>query len=123
MNSYPKRQSVVKIENSRREPGKDFLNRLQQSQYLGEIPTEKQREMHMLNGDKFGYPQCCVDHFCMSTYYPPDYHIFNGKENRSGFVPCPDCREKILQGKATLSSLIEYNIRSKRARQFVEVWK
>lgn len=123
MNKYSKRQSIVKINHTPHEPGKDFLNRLQKSQYSGEVPTEKEKEIWMLNGDKFGYPQCCVDHFCLTTYYPPGYHIVNGKENRSGFVPCPDCRQKLVKGEVTLSDLIDYSIRSKRADKFVEVWK
>lgn len=46
-------------------------------------------------GRKYGYPECCIQHFCIAfdTIYELKYNsIFI--ENGSGYVPCPDCAKK-----------------------------
>lgn len=42
-------------------------------------------------GDYYGYPACCVEHFCNTTGTTTPSH-FDG----TGFVPCPTCEERSM---------------------------
>ena len=60
----------------------------------------------------YGYPECCISEFIQ---------IKPNKRTRaqrmaqriykySGFIPCHDCSNKILEGKETFESLIKHRI-------------
>jgi hypothetical protein len=54
-------------------------------------------------GKYYGYPVCCIKSFLTT------FEITEAQESvheGHGFLPCPECSQKILEGKATLESLI-----------------
>lgn len=45
-------------------------------------------------GNSFGYPKCCIEHFC-ATEFTAQLEYYQGSVfDGSGFVPCPECNEK-----------------------------
>lgn len=56
-------------------------------------------------GVYFGYPKCCIKDFCTRGYKMTKEQEEVNKN--LGFVPCPSCSKKILEGKETLESLIK----------------
>lgn len=56
-------------------------------------------------GKYYGYPQCCIDSFyrTMGALGNPQ-----GAEagNFTGFIPCPTCANKVLNGQKKLKDLI-----------------
>jgi hypothetical protein len=63
-------------------------------------------------GIYYGYPVCCIIDFCKKGYKMTEEQKLVHKNN--GFVPCPECSKMILNGEATLRSLIKNRKCSKR---------
>lgn len=61
------------------------------------------------NGLYFGYPKCCIEDFVNRFPEPPPVER-REIHNFKGFIPCKECCDKILSGKATLESLITNRI-------------
>lgn len=55
-------------------------------------------------GNYFGYPECCINAFVA------DLQSGNSpaarKLDNSGFIPCAECRQKIISNQAAISDLI-----------------
>ncbi|MGN6437243.1 MAG: hypothetical protein ACTHMM_11945 [Agriterribacter sp.] len=61
----------------------------------------------------FGYPVCCIEAFCSKDTLVTVLTFAQKRTHRdTGFIPCPACARKILQGQATLESLITNRISS-----------
>jgi hypothetical protein len=58
-----------------------------------------------LAGKFYGYPSCCIKSF-ISTSIPNRTASQLLVHNGSGFIPCPECAEKIIMGQTTLEQLI-----------------
>lgn len=97
------------------------------------IPTKEQaikelqdqwREENYEPGIMFGYPECCVNQFCLDhpmllDWLPKtderiqkdklrfDVSWLNDGKDYTGFFPCDDCAQKIKEGHITLESLID----------------
>lgn len=59
----------------------------------------------VINGLYFGYPKCCIIHFCTRKTWDLSVKqraVIDG----NGFIPCERCSKKILKGDATIESLI-----------------
>ena len=56
-------------------------------------------------GKHYGYPDCCIVDFCM-THWTARTINQEKVHNNQGFVPCPNCADKIVEGKAKIEDLI-----------------
>ncbi len=74
------------------------------------------------NGIRFGYPACCIEAFCSLSPRVANYDLFPEGYNRSGFIPCTKCRQKILRGETTLEGLIDYKTRDPKEGRFIPCW-
>jgi hypothetical protein len=54
------------------------------------------------SGEYYGYPPCCIKSFD-STFPRPTNYIPN---NRTGFLPCVKCSNRVLNGEITIADLI-----------------
>lgn len=56
-------------------------------------------------GTHFGYPQCCINSFWKTRGALGNK---KGAEagNYTGFIPCPQCAERVLSGEVRLEELI-----------------
>lgn len=55
-------------------------------------------------GKYYGYPECCIEHFCKNTQSTDEQkRVSKGY----GFIPCPSCTEKIIKGDIKLENLIK----------------
>ena len=59
-------------------------------------------------GIYYGYPKCCIVDFCTRGFKMTKEQ--NEVHKNIGFVPCPKCSKKIIDGKATLKSLIKKRV-------------
>jgi hypothetical protein len=71
------------------------------------IPEDTKKKWAEM-GLYFGYPDCCIKDFCERGYKTTKEQ--QAVHNNYGFVPCPKCSQKILNGKETLESLIKNRI-------------
>lgn len=58
-------------------------------------------------GKYYGYPDCCIKSFCKGHSYSKKQIMVH---NSSGFIPCKKHAQQILDGKITLSDLIQNRI-------------
>ena len=81
-------------------------------------------------GKALGYPDCCIREFCQQ---PPQLlegkkptkddirrlkaSYINGKF--TGFIPCKEHAKQILQGKITLASLVDNDVRRNNKEYFI----
>jgi len=59
------------------------------------------------NGEYFGYPKCCIDHFILGNYKLKEQILLLEKIDSKGFLPCPSCSLKILNNEISIESLIQ----------------
>jgi hypothetical protein len=59
------------------------------------------------NGEYFGYPKCCIDHFILGKYKSEEQILLLKKIDTKGFLPCPSCSLKILYNEITIDFLIK----------------
>ena len=57
-------------------------------------------------GEWFGYPRCCIDYFLISAGAMLNDEGAEAGMN-TGFIPCPNCAKKVLDGKIKLGDLIK----------------
>ena len=62
-------------------------------------------------GKLFGYPQCCIDSFCLDKRQREPIRTIASK--KTGFIPCMKQAEQITNGEITLESLITNRLHSK----------
>lgn len=55
-------------------------------------------------GEYYGYPKCCIEHFCSNIIKTDEQKIVAKSQ---GFIPCPDCTKRILDGEIKLEDLIK----------------
>lgn len=77
---------------------------MSERRYISEI-----KMMHwVIFGTYYGYPKCCMEDFCTRGY---DITPEQDKVHKHlGFVPCPKCSKKIVNGKTTIRELIKNRI-------------
>jgi DNA-directed RNA polymerase subunit M/transcription elongation factor TFIIS len=65
-------------------------------------------------GNYYGYPTCCIAHFVKHRLLPimpaPLTSTQNILHSNTGFIPCPDCADKLIKENKELSSLISRRI-------------
>ena len=66
------------------------------------------KKLWIENGIYYGYPKCCIVDFCVRGYKMTKEQ--EQVHKNIGFVPCPKCSKKIVDGKATLKSLIKKRV-------------
>ena len=66
------------------------------------------KELWIEKGHYFGYPECCIENFCTRGFELTDEQEMVHKN--SGFIPCPECSKKIINGQKTLKSLIKNRV-------------
>ena len=59
------------------------------------------------NGEYFGYPKCCIDHFILGKYKSEEQILLLKKIDSKGFLPCPSCSLRILNNEILIESLIQ----------------
>lgn len=61
-------------------------------------------------GNRFGYPQCCIDAFVHRNIDDDNVILPNRIQirvaNKKGFIPCSYCCWKVLSGQCKLEDLI-----------------
>jgi len=60
--------------------------------------------IYIKTGKYYGYPDCCIKSFCERNNY--DYNQ-NKVHNSFGFIPCPKCAKRIINGEIKLNDLIK----------------
>lgn len=63
-------------------------------------------------GEYFGYPQCCIDN-CISRTPDNNYYMDDNQikvDNGKGFIPCPKCAKRIVDGEIKIDDLIQNRI-------------
>lgn len=58
-------------------------------------------------GKHFGYPQCCIDAFCVTTYSSASALRRRYTDTFAGFVPCEEHAEQLKVGTITHKDLIK----------------
>ena len=60
------------------------------------------------NGQRFGYPSCCIEHFIDNCNTP--YWFYNSNYDQrfvgTGYVPCPSCTAKVKDLPINRASVI-----------------
>lgn len=71
---------------------------------ITDIEFEAANKQWFEYGRYYGYPTCCIKHFCRHlgslTWHQSRVH------NGYGFIPCPYHAKKIYHGEITIESLI-----------------
>lgn len=62
------------------------------------------------NGLFFGYPHCCIISICEIDERETREYAQSNLSNRTGFIPCLSCCDKIINSGVTLESLIKDRI-------------
>jgi hypothetical protein len=58
-------------------------------------------------GKYYGYPDCCIDSFVNRGLFRELSREQKRVHKNYGFIPCPECAKKIVEGKTTLEGLIK----------------
>lgn len=66
--------------------------------------SSSRKKLWIETGLYYGYPQCCIVNFCRRGFKLTKEQ--EAVHKNTGFTPCPKCSKKILNGEATLESLI-----------------
>lgn len=82
----------------------------------GKFEKLTQEDAWVINGRKFGYPDCCIQEFCEQKHNTPHIDNENDKDRirasvmngvHTGFIPCLSHAKQILSGEIKLRDLIK----------------
>jgi hypothetical protein len=83
-------------------------NLLEYESYNQGDPEENPFETYLMAaGEYFGYPVCCTKSFTrmrIMGHFPSQTQKVAGQQ--TGFIPCPQHAQEIVDGKITLQSLV-----------------
>lgn len=70
-----------------------------------------EKTMNSIYGKFLGYPECCIEEFG-DVAIPFLFRMeITKKASVNGFLPCPSCAQKLLDGKVSYEELINPNRR------------
>ena len=59
------------------------------------------------NGKYYGYPECCIGEFIDKCRYKKNLTVSQDIVNKGyGFIPCPQCADRVRNGEISLEGLI-----------------
>jgi hypothetical protein len=73
-------------------------------------PVSKYSEHWQERGRYYGYPECCIENFVNKVIFRKLSKEQEQVHKNHGFIPCPECAKKVVEGITTLEGLIKDRI-------------